>query len=458
MPEEDFYTPSNADALRRESELLAFEIRFLKARLAEAERAPADLQKRLQDAERTIAQLNEEAATSARQKARLETAERNLVALLTPPLGQPTRQGVASQERLSELGATLLEGQMKPAAGRTDVPVIYAGRFSEGVSESLPKGKILNEWEVLPHQLADTLRRTPMLMVLDLLSFPFEAMTDEQRDIPLLVTPPPGFDAETLITVFGPALFEHLGPFDRVATATPETWDTLRKKYSWANGQYVKLKSNIPGQAANELRTLLESSSENLHHEKAAYRAEARALASRLKVLQQDNPSVEPLDVLEVGVGASLWPTSFDLSRTNFSGVYTADAAVEAVRRDFPEHTFAPAAKDHKIAQSSGTFNLSFSVNFMQVQPDFARRVLVSEMWRVTRPGGSMIFVEDFVGGRPGGEDISSMSISGFVELVVEATAGRVVLDHVESLLYPGEDMFRGALISLQKLGGTKDE
>ncbi len=35
MPEDDFYTPTDIDTLRMENELLAFEVRFLKAQLAE---------------------------------------------------------------------------------------------------------------------------------------------------------------------------------------------------------------------------------------------------------------------------------------------------------------------------------------------------------------------------------------------------------------------------------------
>ena len=34
MPEDDFYTPTDMDALRMENELLAFEVSFLKARMA----------------------------------------------------------------------------------------------------------------------------------------------------------------------------------------------------------------------------------------------------------------------------------------------------------------------------------------------------------------------------------------------------------------------------------------
>ncbi|MGB3682862.1 MAG: class I SAM-dependent methyltransferase [Rubrobacteraceae bacterium] len=346
---------------------------------------------------------------------------------------------------------------MKPASGQTGAPVIYAGRFAEEVSESLPDSQILDEWGVLPHQLAETTREATGLVVLDPLSFPFEAMTDEQWELPLLVMPPPEFDAETLITVFGPALLDLLGPFDRVATADPNLWDTLRRRYSWANGQRLRLGSRTPGEAAAELRALLESPPGPLRREKAAHRTEARALAPRIADLRQPRANEKPPDVLEVGAGDGRWPTTFSLSETRFSGVYTGEEPVEAAHRDFPEHTFSPMAKDYKIAQFDDTFDLSFSVNFIRVQPDSVRKALVSEMWRVTRPGGRMIFLEDFVSGGLEGSGVSSLSVSGFVELVAEATAGRVMLDHVESLLYPGEDMVRGGLISLQKPGSLKD-
>lgn len=346
---------------------------------------------------------------------------------------------------------------MKPTASQTGAPVIYAGRFADAVSRSLQYNEVLDEWEVLPHRLAEVIRGASSMMILDPLSFPFEAMTDEQWDLPVLVVPPQEFDAETLITVFGPALFEHLGPFDRVATADPELWDTLRRRYSWATGQGVQLESRTPGEAADELRPLLEIAFENLHRRKAAHRTEARTLASRLAAHRRDQ-SGGPLNVLEVGAGDNRWPTSFDLSRSRFSGVYTGEDAVETARRDFPEYSFARPEKGFRLPQPSDTFDVSFSVNFMRVQPDPARSTLVSEMWRVTRPGGRIIILDDFVTGGSGRAGASSLTVSRFVELVDEATAGRVVLDHVESLLYPGEDMFRGGLFSLQKLWALADE
>ena len=64
MSKDDFYTPTDIDALRMENELLAFEVRFLKAQLAETERLKA----RLAEAENSIE--------------RLERAERDFVLLL----------------------------------------------------------------------------------------------------------------------------------------------------------------------------------------------------------------------------------------------------------------------------------------------------------------------------------------------------------------------------------------
>lgn len=43
MPDEDFYTPTDMDALRMENELLSLEVRFLKAQIAQTDRLKARL-------------------------------------------------------------------------------------------------------------------------------------------------------------------------------------------------------------------------------------------------------------------------------------------------------------------------------------------------------------------------------------------------------------------------------
>lgn len=97
MPEEDFYTPTDLDALRRENELLALEVNFLRERLAKMESSPQELSARLKQSENTVARLRrrlrkaEQSAVSPSRKVRLESAERDLTTLLArlskTPLG-----------------------------------------------------------------------------------------------------------------------------------------------------------------------------------------------------------------------------------------------------------------------------------------------------------------------------------------------------------------------------------
>jgi hypothetical protein len=80
LSRDDFYTPTDMDALRMENELLTFEVRFLKAQLGD-ERSAAQLKNRLEESERSAAQLRD----------RAERAERDLALLLrrlaNSPLG-----------------------------------------------------------------------------------------------------------------------------------------------------------------------------------------------------------------------------------------------------------------------------------------------------------------------------------------------------------------------------------
>ncbi len=122
MPKDDFYTPTDIDALRMENELLAFEVRFLKSRFAEPERFRTQLEEtktQLEEAraqfEETNAQLEEARSAAARlgeveaqleearsTAARLEGAQTDLVLLLRrlaeSPAGRLFRRKPAFRE------------------------------------------------------------------------------------------------------------------------------------------------------------------------------------------------------------------------------------------------------------------------------------------------------------------------------------------------------------------------
>jgi septal ring factor EnvC (AmiA/AmiB activator) len=79
LSRDDFYTPTDIDALRMENELLAFEVRFLKAQLSAGEakhkRSAAQLRSRLEESER---RLKDSKRRLEELKHRLEESERRL--------------------------------------------------------------------------------------------------------------------------------------------------------------------------------------------------------------------------------------------------------------------------------------------------------------------------------------------------------------------------------------------
>lgn len=337
---------------------------------------------------------------------------------------------------------------MKPTPPKPHTPIIYAGRFADRVNSEIPGTEILSEWDVLPTQLTSIMEKASFLVVLDPLSFPFEVMTEEQWNVPLFVALP-DYDADSLVSIFGTALLEKLEPFDRVATPDPALWEDLRLRYSWPQNQHVSIETSDPEETASKLLSIHGDADHDLRTAKTMYRAEAQVLRSRFSdSLEISN--FETYRVLEIGTGHHLWASSFDLSAVQFAGVYEDENTIQKARQDFPGCSFTPL--NDSLSSEDGSFDLSFSVNFMQVQSDSFRRALISEMWRVTRPGGRLLFFEDFVNGE---FEKGFLSATEFLESVLEATSGRVVLDHVESVVYPGEDVFRGGLISLHRLGGS---
>lgn len=381
------------------------------------------------------------------------------------------------------------EHQNLPQSRTSGYPVFYAGRFLDQVTDpdSPARRGILGERDVLPARLRAAVERASPLVVLDLFSFPFESMTGDHRDVPLILLLPPGYDAEFLTTVFGAAAFERLGFFDRVATGDHALWEELRLRYGWAWGQRLKIASGSPKEAAAEIAVLLEaeyatlnssgdrgsergdapsnpappqaicSVGNGLRLDKAVHRGQAAVLEPHFAAVRGDSTESVPFDVLEVGVGAGRWASSFDLAKTRFVGVDVSEGMVDAARANFSEGRFDRLGGDLRFPYEDESFDLVFSVTVMHHNPTPAKRTLLSEMWRVARPGGRLVFLEDFVARKgSAGSAVYPVSVLRFVDLVLEATAGQVVLEHVESLRYPDDDVVRAGLISLSKLGVPK--
>jgi SAM-dependent methyltransferase len=338
------------------------------------------------------------------------------------------------------------------------------------------------------------LERASILVVLDMFSFPFESLTGDLEDVPMILLLPPGFDANFLTTVFGKAAFSRLGFFDRIATSDDDLWAELRRRYDWIEGQRVEVEGGSPGHAASEIRAALEAESSlhapigegdyeadrywiergdvlagnaphraicSVHHgprfNKAIHRVQAKALRPQFAAARGTQAEEIPFDVLEVGAGVGRWAASFDLTKTRFAGVDISEGMVEAARKNFPQCRFDLLGDEPVLPYGDENFDLSFSVTVMHHNPTPTKRALISEMWRVTRPGGRLMFLEDFVsGGWSAMSTVYPMSVKKFVELLVEATAGQVVLEHVESIRYQHDAFTRGGLLSVSKLGVAK--
>lgn len=388
---------------------------------------------------------------------------------------------------------------MNPAyktIGTGNRPVFYAGRFAnEIVTADLPDAcHVLGDWDVLPTQLADALWQATDLIVLDLFSFPFESMTDDQWDVPLVVALPSGFEADFLGEVFGEPLFDALGFFDRLITSDDALWEQLSSRYRWAESQRVRISDAGTDRVMAEVHVLPEvdfapsnylgdghyetrrywtgrgkalarpvprraicSTRPGLDLDKAMHREQATAFVPQFAAARGVRTEEVPFDVLEVGVGVGRWAASFDPATTRFHGVDISGDMIDAASFDFPRARFDYLGPDLLLPYDDESFDLVFTVDVLHHNSTPAKKILLSEMWRVARPGGRLLFLEDFVAEKQSvNSTIYPMPVLEFVQLVIEASAGRVTLEHMESLRYPRDDVSRAGLMVLSKLGVPK--
>lgn len=365
-------------------------------------------------------------------------------------------------------------------------PALYAGRFAPEVNGAgIPDGwAVLDDWQVLPASLA-AVEGASDLVVLDPLSFPFESLTGALRDVPLIVVLPEGADADFLAAVFGAPVFGRLNFFDRLATADVAVWEDLRRRYRLAQGQLVRLGGAGPAEAAEEIAALLLAEAAEVgtgpsvegtppgagrnvrraaggaYAEKAAHRAQRAVLGPQFAAAHGGRAEDVPFRVLEVGSEDGRRVSGFDPAGAEYHGLDGDEEAVLAARAEWPEARFGHLGPDLLFPHEDETFDLVFAVGLLGRHPDAGKRRLFSEMWRVARPGGRLLFLDDFVatgggdkrfGGRPG----HVISVHAFVELLLVATDWQVVMEHVESLRYPDEVMTRGGLIAVSRLGVPK--
>lgn len=377
--------------------------------------------------------------------------------------------------------------------------LIYAGRFKSEV-ETHAKDEyglqglgVLDEWEVGKQELAHFLREARLLMVLDPLSFPWELVDSQGWDTPMAVSLDVGLDAADLSRVLGSDMLEKLGFFDYLITSDYPLWEQLRDRYGWAERQLLFATSDSKGQLASEMVRPLEEEpltrsffggdgyeahfywSErgeslaktmphraicSLHHDrksnKAMHRVQVGVMGAQFERMLCKRSTDNPAHVLEVGAGIGRWASVLNSYPVRFTGVDISEGMVEAGRANFPNHSFHKLDDDLGLAFDDESFDMVLSVTVMHHNAEEDKRRLTAEMWRVTKPGGKLLFLEDFVTGKQNEKSVVyPMGIGQFCSLLQECTAGRVVLDHIEALRYPHDRMHRGGLLSLSKIGAA---
>jgi uncharacterized protein (DUF3084 family) len=101
LSKSDFYTPTDIDALRMENELLAFEVRFLRARLADPPENSVAHQ--LEMVERRLAETEQRAAEAEQSRERLQAQVNDL---------RVQRADLNSQKASLQAQKANLEGQV----------------------------------------------------------------------------------------------------------------------------------------------------------------------------------------------------------------------------------------------------------------------------------------------------------------------------------------------------------
>lgn len=362
---------------------------------------------------------------------------------------------------------------MRTEAAKGGRVFVHAGRFyGEIKGAKLPTDTVaLPEPDSLPARAAREIEGAGALLLLDPLSFPYEALEgmlggDGLWSLPVVVyldglangraaAEAAGF----LRAVLHEPLFGNLSSLDRIATADDALWEALRAEYGWSREQRVCV-PEVPagrrgerGALESVIRGLLESVRERsgLGEEKAADAAQRRLLLPRFEGYLE---GLEAPRVVEVGFGAGRRVPDLDARRVEYVGLETDEEAVLRARENHPERRFERLGEDLRFPLEGETADLAYTARVMHRLSPEKKRLLLAEMWRVVSPGGRLVFLEDFVRGPYRGEEpVHVASVEEFAELLVEATAGRVVLEDFESVRYPGETFFRGGVMTVGRLG-----
>jgi hypothetical protein len=159
---------------------------------------------------------------------------------------------------------------------------------------------------------------------------------------------------------------------------------------------------------------------------------------------------VERPHVLCVADAVGLWSSLFSFSEVDLLGVSQHAGEVEQAARAFPEWSFVPDVPTRP--ETAETFHAAVCLMALCELGPAERRERLEGIARVLRVGGVLILVDRFLEGA-GGISTGAPSPRTLLAEVQQAWGQNVVLEYVETLRLPGEDLTSIGLFAVSKLG-----
>lgn len=325
--------------------------------------------------------------------------------------------------------------------------VVYAGRFVDRLPE-VDRDTALSAWDTLPAVLLPRLERAAALVVCDPLSFPFEEC--DRLDVPLAVGLPADLGVEVLQSAVLPVLVPLLVPTDVVAVSDDRLWDRLQM----ASG--LPASRRIADGDTNLAALLTAGRSLDRDRErKARDRAARDLLRGQVSAAALQQPVGVGLRLLLIAHDLPLWTHAAWPAARTITGVAADRETIIQARTDYPDAGFGRFGHAGLLPYRTQSYDQVVIADMLWRLTPARRRILLTEAWRVTRPGGQLTVVEDVVSTRTHGPTLTASAV---LDVIRRAAHSAVTLGDVVSLRFPGEPVARLAAITLHRLGRTVGE
>jgi hypothetical protein len=293
--------------------------------------------------------------------------------------------------------------------------VVYHGNQSRPTP--VPDVRFISSKETWPALMVERLAEAEQLVILEPMSFPYELMTEEDRDLPIVVQLPRKPDDEVLSLVLGGPLLSQLTPFDAIVLDYPSRHDFYWKHYriGWTQtilrsspgllGELIS-RPDLSSMASHHLRELGHDptawclpSREN----KAKHRVQAKLLNEILS--ERVNLIAPQRDVRVLLAGRVSSRVLAMLPRSLASSVSVLDLGTEAVESraiDWPHVEAMRLGPKMRFPFPRQRFDLVVLPWLYSDLPLEQWTPVTSEVVRVSRPGGLIVVIDRFVPRNPG--------------------------------------------------------